>query len=92
MTTLANEKPSKILEYFTKLIDQTERSDKADREEKLINIKLKAIRYQEKIKISNSKKLQMFKFILGGSKKKETKENRVKPNLMANVEDSMFII
>ena len=34
----------------------------------------------------------MFKFILGGSKKKETKENRVKPNLMANVEDSMFII
>ena len=32
----------------------------------------------------------MFKFILGGSKKKENNENPVKPNLMANYEDSMF--
>ena len=32
----------------------------------------------------------MFKFILGGSKKKETNENLEKPNTMANFEDSMY--
>jgi len=32
----------------------------------------------------------MFKFILGGSKKKETNENLEKPNAMANFEDSMY--